>query len=140
MHRDVESRPDPLRQLPPRHGRLGDPRGSHKRHHLGRQFVPAVRAPLARQQAGQARAAKGPLGLIKRRAGQTKGRRGAPDRLLIDLHLAQHLVLDLDEIVRIEELAVAEERMSDRPGAGIERAALAQHSALGSLAPLGHDR
>src|ERR1035441_5439296 len=49
------------------------------------------------------------LRLIKRRPGHAKGRGRAAHGVLVDFDSAQHLVLDLDEILGIEEVAVLEQ-------------------------------
>src|SRR6516165_11232431 len=60
---------------------------------------------------GQPLALKIQLGLIVSRARKSKGGSRLTDRLLLDLDAAQHLVLDLDQVVGIEELALLEQRI-----------------------------
>ena len=46
------------------------------------------------------------------------------------MNLAEHLVLDLKQVVGVEEIAVLKQRVSDRFGSRIERAMSAEGLAL----------
>ena len=53
------------------------------------------------------------LGLVEGHAGESEGRRSLGDRPPLGLHATKHLVLHLDQIVGIEELALDEQRVGD---------------------------
>jgi hypothetical protein len=57
---------------------------------------------------------------------------------LVHLDLPEHLVLDLEEILRIEEIAASEQLVGDGLGTPVERALLAKPLALGGLGRFGH--
>jgi hypothetical protein len=58
---------------------------------------------------------------------------------LVHLDLPEHLVLDLEEILRIEEIAASEQLVGDVLGTPVERALLAEPLALGGLGRSGHN-
>src|SRR5215203_246705 len=70
------------------------------------------------------------LGLIERRARQSESRSSFGDRCLVDLYTAKHLVLDLNQVLRIEEVAGLEERVRDSLGMRIEHAVLTKTLSL----------
>lgn len=82
------------------------------------EFVWAFRSAFAREKSGEAFALEQRLGDVERGAGYAKGVSGVHDRPSFFLYAAQHLVLDLDHVVRIEERTVVKERFSDGGRAG----------------------
>ena len=70
------------------------------------EFVRTFRSAFAREKSGQAFALEQCLGDVKRGSGYAKGVGGVDNRAPFFLDAAQHLVLDLDHIVRVEEGAV----------------------------------
>ena len=76
---------------------------------------------LLGDQSAQSALLKGRLRLIKRGTGKTK-LLSCPDYgLVVGIDAPQHLVLDLKQICRIEEIAVLEKSRGDSLGMGIER-------------------
>ena len=59
------------------------------------------------------------LRLVKRGAREAKGPRGLADGVLVDVNLAQHLVLDLQQVVGIEEIVVLKRGVGDGLGCGL---------------------
>lgn len=92
--------------------------------------MPSLRATFVREQAEHTVLLKCRLRLIKGGARESEIVRSFADGLLIDVNLAEHLVLDLQQVVGIEEIAVLKQRMSDRFGLRIERAMPAEGLAL----------
>ena len=96
----------------------------------GHRFVVELVGPLwsalARQQPWQALALEQLLSDIEDRAGQTKGLGRLHHCTTLLLDAAQHLVLDLHQIVRIEECAVAKERIGHSLGVRVGGALCAQ--------------
>ena len=74
---------------------------------------------LARHQPWQALALEQLLSDIEDRAGQAKGLGRLHHWTALLLDAAQHLVLDLHQIVRIEECAVAKKRIAHSLGARV---------------------
>src|SRR5262249_58556461 len=89
------------------------------------KLVSALGAPLVGQQSGQAALLEAHLRLVKRRPGEAKFARGFRNRPLFHADLAQHLVLDLQQVVGIEEVAGLKEWMSYLLRTGIEGPLLA---------------
>src|SRR5712691_8622711 len=77
------------------------------------ELVGPLRPALAWQQSRQALALEQCLSDIEDRAGQTKCLGCLHHRTIFLLDAAQHLVLDLHQIVRIEERALLEERIGN---------------------------
>lgn len=90
------------------------------------EFVWTFRSALAREKSGQAFALEQCLGDVKRGSGYAKGVGGIDDRAAFFLDAAQHLVLDLDHIVRIEERTVVKERFGHVAGARMGGAVVAE--------------
>ena len=67
-----------------------------------------------RQQARQALASKHGLSDVEDRSREAERSGRFDDRACCDLHAAQHLVLDLEQVVGIEEGVAAEQRIDDR--------------------------
>src|SRR5262249_18544947 len=64
---------------------------------------------------------KSRFGLVERGAGETEVETGLPHRSSLDTHPAKHFVFDLNQVPRIEEVALVEERIGHRLLARIER-------------------
>lgn len=75
------------------------------------EFVRTFRSALAREKSGQAFAFEQCLGDVKRGSGYAKGVSGVDDRAAFFPDAAQHLVLDLNHVVRVEERTVVKKRV-----------------------------
>ena len=113
VHLNLESFPDGIGQLLRSQGSIRGLLLRNEPHHFGSQFVAALRAALVRKQAEESVLLKGCLRLIERGARKPAGVCGLADRALVDVNLAQHLVLDLDQVVGIEEAAVLKQRIGN---------------------------
>lgn len=82
------------------------------------ELVRPLGSALAGQQPRQALALEQLLGDIEGWAGQTRDPSRLNHRTFLLLDASQHLVLDLHEIVRIKERAVAKEGIGHRLGCG----------------------
>jgi len=102
-----------------------------KREDVAGDLVAPVRSPFVRQQARQPALLKGPLRVIERgtREMERRGRRG--HRLRFEFDPPEHLVLDLDDVARIEEVVRSEGGIRDLVGAAIQRAVDPQRLDLG---------
>src|SRR5579863_1552941 len=103
-------------------------------HDLGSQLVAAARSALFWKQARQAGLLKRGPGLIERRPGESKGFRRRTDGLLVDSDLTEHLVLDLDQVLRVEEIAVLKQLVLYILRARVENPLLAERLAFEGLA------
>jgi len=90
----------------------------------------SLRAALVREQAEHTVLLKCRLRLVEGGARESESVRSFADGLLIHVNLAEHLVLDLQQVVGIEEIAVLKQRVSNRFGLRIERAMPAEGLAL----------
>lgn len=131
MHLQTESLLDRIGQLlngerSIRRSLLGD-----ELHDLGGQLVATLWPALVRKQTGKSVLAKSCLRLVEGWPGQSEGFGGLADGVLVDVNLAQHLVLDLGEIVGIEEVGGLKQRMGDGFRMGVEGAVAAKRLALG---------
>jgi hypothetical protein len=106
--------------------RLGCSLLHQKLHNLHVQFVAASWASLQRNQAGQPGLLEGGLRMIERGAREPEGLRRLRNRMVVDLDLPEHLVLHLDHVVGVEEVAVLKQRMAHILGTRVERALLSQ--------------
>ena len=131
MHLNLEPFPDGLGQLLRGQGRICGSLLRNELHHLGSQLVAALRAALVRKQAEESVLLKGCLRLIERWTGKPEGACGLADGVFVDLNLAQHLVLDLQQVFGIEEVAVLEQRISDGFRMRVESAVTAKRLAFG---------
>lgn len=75
----------------------------NKAHNLCGELVCTLRATPARQQSCESLALKGHFSLIVRWAGHAEERGGLGLGGALVLHMTQHLVFDLHEVLRIEE-------------------------------------
>ncbi len=95
-------------------------------HHFLVQLVGSMGPSLLWDKPGKARVLEGLQRLVEGRARETKVRRAVSDGFLFDLNLPEHLVLDLNQIARVEELVCGEERVVDALGMGTQSALVAQ--------------
>lgn len=84
-----------------------------ERHHLGRELVGALRAARPRQQPGQPEVCERRFGLVEGGSREAKEGRGIGLRRTLVADLAEHLVLHLDQVARIEEAIGLEPRCPD---------------------------
>jgi hypothetical protein len=131
MYLNLESLADGLGQLLCGQGSICNLLLSYELHNLAGQLVAALRTPLERKQAKESALLKGCLRLIERRAGKPEGARGFADGAFVDVDMAQHLVLDLHQVVGIEEVAVLEQRIGDGFRMWVESAVTAKRLAFG---------
>jgi len=95
------------------------------------ELVRPLGAARLGQQARQALAPERRFGLVERRARHTEERGGLGFGGVLDPHMAQHLVLGLDQIAGIEEIARAEQWGAYALGMAIENALAVEPFALG---------
>ena len=95
-------------------------------HHFFVELVGSMGPSLLWDKPGKARVLEGLQRLVEGRAREAKFRRTVSDGFLFDLNLPEHLVLDLNEIARVEELPCGEERVLDALGMRIDSALVAQ--------------
>lgn len=131
VHLNLEPLADGLGQLLGSQGSIHSSLLSNERHNLAGQLVAALRTAFERNQAEESFLLKGCLRLIKRRARKSEGVGGLADGSFVDVNLAQHLVLDLHEIVGIEEVAVLEQRIGDSFWMRVESAVTAERLVFG---------
>lgn len=91
-----------------------------------RKFVRSMRTTLAGNQPYQALLRNRLLGLIEHRPRKPEGRGCFGHGSVVDLHTTQHLVLDLQQVLRIEEVARLEQRIRDGLRVWVEDALLAK--------------
>ena len=84
----------------------------HIPEHLGRQLVCSPRPTLFGKQPAQPLVLEIQRGLVIGGARKAERSSRLTDGLLLDLDAAQHFVLDLDQVVGIEEVALVEQRIS----------------------------
>jgi hypothetical protein len=89
-----------------------------------------VRASPSRQEAGEAIPGEGGPCLVEGLAGEAEGGCGASYRLALGLDTAQHLVLDLHQVSRIEEGVGGEGLIGDGQGTWVEGTLLLQGGQL----------
>ena len=96
-----------------------------KLHDLRAQLVRALGSWLLRQQPAESRNLEGRLCLIERRTREAERRGALGDRPRVDPHAPEHLVLDLHEIARVEEVGALEQGVGDVFGTAGEQEVLA---------------
>ena len=101
----------------------------------GREFVRSVRAALAGNQSREALLRNRLLGLVEHRTRQPERCCRLRDGSFVDLDAAKHLVLDLEQVVRIEELPGLEQRIRDSLRMRIEDALVAKALKLCRISP-----
>jgi hypothetical protein len=126
MNLHAEALADPLGQLIGTDTRIGGARLRDELQHRWGELVAGMRSGLVGNQASQAPLLECLLGLVERRAREPTGLGGLADRSLVDIDQSQHLVLDLQQVVGIEELAAREQRVRDATRARVERGVLPQ--------------
>src|SRR5438552_3369884 len=131
---EIESLPDLLGQLARSNGLARDQLLLDKCQHRTPYLVRAAWTPLPGHQAGDPCFLEAGFGLIVRRPGHAVFLRRTGHRRALHRYAAQHLVLDLHDVARIEELAIVELRILDLPGRRIQRALFEQGPDLGMLA------
>jgi hypothetical protein len=106
-------------------------------HEVG-ELVGLTRSRSLRDQARQAGAMIKRLGLIEDGAGEPERLSNLADRSALDANAAKHLVLDLHQIARVEELAVVEQGGGHLLGVGVQDALLTERFTL-RVQGLGHE-
>ena len=101
-----------------------------KIHHFAGQLVSSLRTTLVRKQAEDSVLLEGRLRLVEGGAREPEGACRFADGVAVHVNLAQHLVLDLQQVVGIEEIAVLKQGVTDRLGLWIERTVAAKGLAL----------
>jgi hypothetical protein len=131
VDRDAEALRHSLGKLRSRNVRLGRPELQHKLHEFSCELVPGSGPSFLRQQARETSLLKGGLRLIERWPRETECPGCLADRLLVDIHLPQHLVLDLEQILRIEKFVLAKGLVPDLLRARIQHSLLAEQGSFG---------
>jgi hypothetical protein len=106
--------------------RIGEPFLAHEGHDGIVHFVSAARAPLTRKKTRQASPLEGRPCLVDRRPRKSEILCGAANRFAVDPNAPEHLILDLDQIVRVEETILVKEFVSDSLGMMMKGAETAQ--------------
>ena len=131
MYREAECRFDLARKPPSAHRALALEALRDEGHHLGGELVRALGPALSRKKAAQARPGEGCFGLIEGGTRHPEERRGLGLGGALPAHLAQHLVLHLHRIARVEESAALEPGGAHPLRVGIEGAELLQTLGFG---------
>jgi hypothetical protein len=120
----VQTKPivNPRQQRPYAERRVLRPQRHHKGHHRIVEFVGAVWPAFPRCQAGDPALLEGGLRLIERRARAPKHVGRSRHGLALDVDLAEHFVLHLHKIPRIDKVVRRKQRILDDLGAKMERA------------------
>lgn len=93
-------------------------------HDLVGELVPTFRSTLFGHQPDESFVLKLLLRLIERGARKAERLRGARRGVLFHLDPAKHLVLDLDEVFRVEELELFEQRVVNAVGMSMAATAI----------------
>ncbi len=91
-------------------------------HHLIAELVGSSGPWFARDQAREAAVRELLLCLVEGRAREAELRSGSAHRLAFESHSAQHLVLDLDQVPRVEEVVPVEQLVLDLFGVPVQAA------------------
>src|SRR5262249_43432970 len=102
------------------------------------EFVGVTGSGSLRDQAGQAGAVVERLGLIEDGTGEPERLSHLGDGGPLDVNAAQHLVLDLYQVARVEELAAEEPGVGHLLGVGIQDTLLTERFGFG-VQGLGHE-
>ena len=113
MHDDTELLLNPRDQFVGRQRRGCRALLEHEVQDGRRKFVRSVRATLAGNQSRKALLRNRTLGLIERRPRQPERRSRFGDGSFVDLYTAEHLVLHLQQVLRIEEVGRLEQGIGD---------------------------
>jgi hypothetical protein len=130
MDLDAEACFDGSKALLRRQRRAGSLEIDNERDDLCGDLVPAFRPARMRQQAGEPGRGKRVLSLVEGRPRNAKARGNVADRDAVGLMPPHHLVTHLDEIPRVEEGVVDEQRVAHHLGVRIEGAVARQRFAL----------
>lgn len=133
MNLDVEFLLREVAQLREVQRRLRFSHCEQELHHFRREFVAAPGTSLQRNQPRQPSLFEGGICLIERGARKPKFVGGLGNRPVVDMDLAEHLVLDLNDVVPVEEIAVLEQRMAHTLRARVEHAVAPQGTLLVGL-------
>src|SRR6266481_1833301 len=121
---EAEFLPDQLRQFARSNGLARDKMLLDKYQRCALELVRAAWPPLLRHQPSDPRFVEAVLVLIVRRPRYAIFLRGLGHRRILHRHAAQHLVLDLHDVARVEKLAVAKLRIVDLLGGRVQRTLL----------------
>jgi len=113
MHGDTELLLNPRDQFVGRQRRRCRALLEHEVQDGRRKFVRSVRATLAGNQSRKALLRNRTLGLIEGRPRQPERRGRFGDGSFVDLYTAEHLVLHLQQVLRIEEVGRLEQGIGD---------------------------
>src|SRR5271157_1041741 len=116
---EVELLPNQPRELACSHGLARNELLLDERQGLPPKLVRAARTALLRRQSSNAGAVETGLGLVVRRPRHAVLLGGGAYRRVFDRDTAQHLVLNLDDVVRIEELVVLKLRIAHLLGSQV---------------------
>ena len=115
---EVEFLPNQLRQFARSHGLARDELLLDERQHLALKLMGTAWTALLRYQSGDAGFVEVGLGLVVGRPRHAVLLGGVGHGRVLDRDAAQHLVLDLHEVARIEEFVLLELRIAHLLGAG----------------------
>ena len=102
------------------------------------EFVGTSGARALRDQAGQASAVVEGLGLVENGTREPERRNNLGDGSPFHANAAEHLILDLHQVARVEELAAQEHGVDHALGVGVQGALLTQRFGFG-VQGLGHE-
>jgi len=102
------------------------------------EFVGASGARALRDQAGQASAVVERLGLVENGTREPERVHDLGDGGPLHTNAAEHLILDLHQVARVEELAAQEHGVGHSLGVGVQGALLTQRFGFG-VQGLGHE-
>jgi transposase len=128
LHIEIEFLPDLLGQLARSDGLARHPFLVDKRQHRASHLVWTLRTPLPRYQAGDPSFLEAGSCLMGGRPRHSVLFCRTGHRRILYRYTAQHLVLDLHDVVRIEELAPVELQILDLSGVQIQRALFGEGS------------
>ena len=116
---EVEFLPNQLCELARSHRLARNELLLDERQRLALKLMRTVRTALSRHQSSNAAFVEAGLGLVVRRPRNAVLLGGGGHRRVLDRDTAQHLVLNLHEVVRIEELVLLKLRIAHLPGSGL---------------------
>src|SRR5947209_4145760 len=135
---EVELLPNQLCEFARSHGLPRDELLLDECQCLAPKLVGAMGTALLRHQPGKAGFVKAGLGLVVRRSRHPVFLGDGADRRVVDRDTAQHLVLDLNDVVRIEELVLVKLRIPNIFRDWVQRPLLAEGFDLQALALVRH--
>src|SRR5581483_9035771 len=116
---EVELLPNQLCELTRSHGLACNELLLNERQRLPPKLVRTARTTLLRHQSSNAGFVEAGLGLVVRRPRHAVILAGSAHRRVLDRDTAQHLVLDLNDVVRIEELLTLKLRIAHMLGSRV---------------------